>query len=38
MKTNITYLYTIIRYGYPPSIDDDFKALAEDDRLILRPR
>lgn len=29
MKLSITYLYTIVRYGYPPSIDDDFKALAE---------
>ena len=29
MKVSITYLYTIFRYGYPPRVADDFKALRE---------
>ena len=29
MKLSITYLYTIFRYGYPPSIEGDFKAIPE---------
>ena len=29
MKIGITYLYTIFKYGYPPSIDGDFAALAD---------
>ena len=29
MKISITYLYTIATYGYPPRVEDDFKALAE---------
>lgn len=29
MKISITYLYSIFRYGYPPTIEDDFRALAE---------
>ena len=33
MKVSITYLYTITKYGYPPSIEDDFKALADIERL-----
>lgn len=27
MKISITYLYTIFTYGYPPRVEDDFKAL-----------
>src|SRR5690606_8672972 len=33
VKLSVTYLYTIARYGYPPRIEDDFKALAEIERL-----
>src|SRR4051812_7273428 len=29
MKLSITYLYTIFTYGYPPSVEDDFKAIAD---------
>ncbi|MEX0777851.1 MAG: sugar phosphate isomerase/epimerase family protein [Phycisphaeraceae bacterium] len=29
MKISITYLYTIFKYGYPPTVEDDFKALAD---------
>jgi hypothetical protein len=29
MRIGITYLCTIFRYGYPPSIQDDFRALGE---------
>ncbi len=29
MRIGITYLYAIFRYGYPPSIEDDFRALGE---------
>lgn len=29
MKVSITYLYTITSYGYPPDVEDDFKALAD---------
>jgi sugar phosphate isomerase/epimerase len=29
IKIGITYLYTILTYGYPPAIEDDFKALAD---------
>lgn len=29
MKLSITYLYTIFKYGYPPKVEDDFKALAD---------
>ncbi len=29
MKIGITYLYTILKYGYPPNPKDDFKALEE---------
>lgn len=29
MKVGITYLYTIFRYGYPPTIEDEFKALTD---------
>lgn len=29
MKIGITYLYTILKYGYPPKVEDDFKALGE---------
>jgi len=29
MKLGITYLYTISTYGYPPKIEDDYKALAD---------
>lgn len=33
MKISITYLYTITRYGYPPSIDGDFKTSADIEQL-----
>ncbi len=33
MKLSITYLYTIACYGYPPKVEDDFKALAEIEKL-----
>lgn len=33
MKIGITYLYTISRYGYPPKVTDDFKALAEIEKM-----
>jgi len=36
MRISLTYLYTIFRYGYPPKIADDFKALAEIHRLGFR--
>jgi len=29
MKLGITYLYTISKYGYPPKIEDDYKAMAD---------
>jgi len=29
MRISLTYLYTIFRYGYPPSLEDDFKVLAD---------
>jgi len=29
IRIGITYLYTILTYGYPPKIEDDFKALAD---------
>jgi sugar phosphate isomerase/epimerase len=33
MKIGITYLYTILTYGYPPRIEDDFKALADIEQM-----
>jgi sugar phosphate isomerase/epimerase len=33
MKLSITYLYTIFRYGYPPKPGDDFKALADIEKM-----
>jgi sugar phosphate isomerase/epimerase len=33
MRISLTYLYTIFRYGYPPKIADDFKALSEIHRM-----
>jgi sugar phosphate isomerase/epimerase len=33
MKLSITYLYTIFRYGYPPKPRDDFRALADIERM-----
>ena len=36
MKIGITYLYFIFRYGYPPSLEDDFKGLPEVRRLGFR--
>src|SRR4051794_39851755 len=33
MKLSITYLYTIFRYGYPPKPADDFKALADIEKM-----
>lgn len=33
MKIGITYLYTISKYGYPPKVQDDYKALAEIERM-----
>jgi sugar phosphate isomerase/epimerase len=33
MKLSITYLYTIFRYGYPPKPADDFRALADIERM-----
>lgn len=33
MKIGITYLYTISRYGYPPRVEDDFRALAEIEKM-----
>ena len=29
MRVSLTYLYTIFRYGYPPSLEDDFRVLAD---------
>jgi sugar phosphate isomerase/epimerase len=36
MKLSITYLYTIFRYGYPPKPRDDFRALADIERMGFR--
>ena len=36
MKLSITYLYTIFRYGYPPKPADDFKALADIEKMGFR--
>ena len=36
MKLSITYLYTIFRYGYPPRPADDFKALADIEKMGFR--
>lgn len=33
MKIGITYLYTIFRYGYPPTVADDFRVLGEIEKL-----
>ena len=33
MKLSITYLYTIFQYGYPPSVNADYKALADIERM-----
>lgn len=33
MKIGITYLYTIMKYGYPPKPADDLKAIAEMGKL-----
>ena len=33
MKVSITYLFTIFKYGYPPKLGDDFKALADIERM-----
>jgi sugar phosphate isomerase/epimerase len=33
MKLSITYLYTIFKYGYPPKPADDFKALADIEKM-----
>lgn len=29
MRISITYLYTIFKYGYPPTVENDFTALSE---------
>lgn len=36
MKVSITYLYTILRYGCPPTLEGDFKALEEIHRMGFR--
>jgi sugar phosphate isomerase/epimerase len=36
VRISITYLYTIARYGYPPSLADDFAALADIERMGFR--
>src|SRR5215213_8709599 len=36
MKLSITYLYTIFKYGYPPKPADDFKALADIEKMGFR--
>src|SRR5688572_30201315 len=33
MRLSITYLYTIFKYGYPPKPADDFKALADIEKM-----
>lgn len=33
MRVSITYLYTIFKYGYPPKVEDDFKSLAEINKM-----
>jgi len=33
MRVSITYLYTILKYGYPPKPSDEFKALADIERM-----
>lgn len=33
MKIGITYLYTISTYGYPPKIEDDFRALSDIEQM-----
>lgn len=33
MRLGITYLYTIFRYGYPPTIEGDFAALADIEKM-----
>lgn len=36
MRLSLTYLYTIFRYGYPPTLEDDFKVLPEIRKLGFR--
>jgi sugar phosphate isomerase/epimerase len=36
MRISITYLYTIFRYGYPHSVEDAFKSIAEVRKLGFR--
>src|SRR3954468_9140092 len=36
MRLSITYLYTIFKYGYPPKPEDDFKALADIEKMGFR--
>ena len=36
MKIGITYLYTILSYGYPPTIEGDFNALADIEKMGFR--
>ena len=36
MKLGITYLYTISTYGYPPRIEDDYKAIADYEAMGFR--
>src|SRR4051812_55859 len=33
MRISITYLYAIFKYGYPPKPQDDFKALADIEKM-----
>lgn len=33
MKVSITYLFTIFKYGYPPKVEDDFRALSDIERM-----
>jgi sugar phosphate isomerase/epimerase len=33
VRLSITYLYAIARYGYPPKVEDEFKALADIERM-----
>ncbi len=33
MRLSITYLYTIFKYGYPPSVEDDFRAVADIEKM-----
>ena len=36
MRIGTTYLYTIMKYGYPPKMEDDLKAFREIGEILGR--